>query len=383
MKPLCLKNLSILLYFCCTCVLSAQDYLIEAELITTKDGLSGITTLGIEQDDDHFIWINTSQGLDRFDGSRFKFFSSSEYGLGYKLIHRMEMGQDNLLWIIDRPEEGNLFRVSQINNFAVFDTKTQETIPEIDLAPIRTFLQAEQFYLPKSVGWPNRVFFTNQAGDLWTYQENSFHQIQQKLGEPVSKVISQGETLIVSVGKRLLKVDLSGGILQSADFPEPIMDMWLGDQDTIWLSTRPPGEQEIVSFWKVVPNFSYEPFYLTKEGKREEIPINLEWSDKIYRTSQGIWLVVSLYNDYLYDPKGVRIANLADHFSNEYSFTFRKLLELDNSLLIATSGGLIRLKVQPNLFKLVHSVFLLLMTVEASLKDPIKAFFLVQPSCIK
>src|SRR5689334_11355926 len=66
---------------CCaslSCRLFAQDtsdYFFES--FNTLNGLSSNTVLDIVQDDDGFIWIATSDGLNRFDGTEVKQFLHS------------------------------------------------------------------------------------------------------------------------------------------------------------------------------------------------------------------------------------------------------------------------------------------------------------------
>ena len=61
--------------------LTAQDYLFDAKLYTTEDGLANLMTTAIHKDQKGFLWIATSYGLNRFDGVNFELFTEEIHGL--------------------------------------------------------------------------------------------------------------------------------------------------------------------------------------------------------------------------------------------------------------------------------------------------------------
>ncbi len=70
--------------------ISAQNQHFPTVLYTVEDGLSNSTVLGIAKDTCGFLWITTSNGINRFDGSRFKQYQtglphfSAFPGIGYQ-----------------------------------------------------------------------------------------------------------------------------------------------------------------------------------------------------------------------------------------------------------------------------------------------------------
>ena len=56
-------------------LISQQDYIIDIQHYSTKNGLSHRNVKEIFQDSKGFIWVATQYGLNRFDGHRFKVFS--------------------------------------------------------------------------------------------------------------------------------------------------------------------------------------------------------------------------------------------------------------------------------------------------------------------
>jgi len=65
---------------------------------TSADGLSSNTVLSMIQDRDGFIWIGTTNGLNRFDGCTFKVYKRSD-GLPDNQINALETDKQGRLWI--------------------------------------------------------------------------------------------------------------------------------------------------------------------------------------------------------------------------------------------------------------------------------------------
>lgn len=64
----------------------------------TKDGLAGSVVHGITQDNDGFIWFATETGLSRFDGKRFRNFTSND-GLPNNEVFLTFADSKNRIWI--------------------------------------------------------------------------------------------------------------------------------------------------------------------------------------------------------------------------------------------------------------------------------------------
>src|SRR5689334_15351130 len=77
-------------------VLSAQEY--SYVYYNTRDGLAGSTIYDICQDKDGFIWFATEAGLSRFDGTRFKNFTTAD-GLPEAEILRLYADDQGRVWI--------------------------------------------------------------------------------------------------------------------------------------------------------------------------------------------------------------------------------------------------------------------------------------------
>lgn len=78
-------------------VLEAQDY--SYVHYNTKDGLAGSTIYDMCQDKDGFMWFATEAGLSRFDGTRFRNFTTAD-GLPEVEILKLYADHQGRVWII-------------------------------------------------------------------------------------------------------------------------------------------------------------------------------------------------------------------------------------------------------------------------------------------
>ena len=91
-----------LMIWCCYSWLglSAQDYSFTA--ITIEDGLSQSTINAIAQDQRGFLWIGTQDGLNSYDGHRFKVYKKDPFdtsSLVDNFISNLFVDHNDRLWI--------------------------------------------------------------------------------------------------------------------------------------------------------------------------------------------------------------------------------------------------------------------------------------------
>ncbi len=91
-----IQLLFLLVSLCLPPALAAQEY--SYVHYNTKDGLAGSTIYDICQDKDGFIWFATESGLSRFDGTRFKNFTTAD-GLPEVEILRLYADHQGRVWI--------------------------------------------------------------------------------------------------------------------------------------------------------------------------------------------------------------------------------------------------------------------------------------------
>lgn len=116
-----LARLWLFLFFCVTTVrlVSSPYYFNHFQV---NRGLSNNAILCSVQDQDGFIWFGTRDGLNRFDGYRFKNFfheSENEKSLGSNLIHSLMVRKTNEIWV--GTDQGIYIYDPQQEEFSLFD----------------------------------------------------------------------------------------------------------------------------------------------------------------------------------------------------------------------------------------------------------------------
>ena len=97
-----MKHLLLWLFvlFCCYIVQAQNNYRVES--ITVADGLSQGFVFALLQDSRGFIWIGTSNGLNRYDGYQIKRFTSDDtapWSLQASIIYCIAEDAQGLLWL--------------------------------------------------------------------------------------------------------------------------------------------------------------------------------------------------------------------------------------------------------------------------------------------
>ena len=77
----------------------AQDFLFNTRHLTVEDGLLGRRVNSIIQDKEGFMWIATNEGLNRFDGYSFQYFTKSSHGLSANNIFNLGIDDVGDVWI--------------------------------------------------------------------------------------------------------------------------------------------------------------------------------------------------------------------------------------------------------------------------------------------
>lgn len=134
------KKLITLFLLLCTVQLHSQVNL-NYQQITTADGLSQGFVFDIIQSRDGFIWIATKDGINRYDGSRFKVFSPDPFdpfSIGEGYVYRLYEDSRGWIWILfeDRidvldPQSGRFFHLMNEGNpvaLHLFEDRTDGSI---------------------------------------------------------------------------------------------------------------------------------------------------------------------------------------------------------------------------------------------------------------
>jgi signal transduction histidine kinase/ligand-binding sensor domain-containing protein/CheY-like chemotaxis protein len=195
---------------------------------TSAEGLPQDSAYSILQTRDGFIWFGTTEGLVRFDGTRFTIFDKARISaLKYNaVIALLEDRRDGSLWI--GSYGGGLIHYSA---------------GEFHCYTIKDGL-ASNFVL---------ALAQDPAGDLWigtdrglaTFHDNRIRAYkQQKLdGEKIASLaLGSNGTLWVAAGSRILKLDVGTGTVSQIDpgINDPTY-LYFDREQRLWIGTRAHG----------------------------------------------------------------------------------------------------------------------------------------------
>ena len=87
-------------------IFGQEEYRANITSFTTEDGLSHLDVYCFEKDSKGILWVGTRDGLNRFDGKKFKIFTKAN-GLSHKSISKIYRDGD-FLWCIHYDRNANL-----------------------------------------------------------------------------------------------------------------------------------------------------------------------------------------------------------------------------------------------------------------------------------
>jgi len=153
--------------------LTAQEY--SYVHYNTKDGLAGSTIYDICQDKDGFIWFATEAGLSRFDGTRFKNFTTAD-GLPEVEILKLYADHKGRVWIA--PFKSTICYYYQGK---IYNSTNDSLLRKVKLNAVVTYIsgdKSDNIFL-SSVGHESHLLQTreehNEFIDLKTYGRLFWH----------------------------------------------------------------------------------------------------------------------------------------------------------------------------------------------------------------
>lgn len=187
--------------------------------ITAKDGLSSNLVTCVVEDKQGFIWIGTSNGLNRWDGYRFKKFfhnDSDSSSLIHNAVQTLFCDSHGRLWIAT--ESGVSCYITAENRFVNYDTKFKppfyinnnssvriyedenKTIwltnerdviyrvtDDMKLAEVK--IQLPAFYLTNIPLSGYDKIFRDRQGNEWAFKVNRIYRIDKKTKQPLREYI--------------------------------------------------------------------------------------------------------------------------------------------------------------------------------------------------
>lgn len=327
----------------------AQEYLFDAQNITTEDGLSNLMTSAISRDQQGFLWIGTQYGLNKYDGHNFQQYTAENNGLfSNRYIQKIEEDAAGNLWLF---HSYSLKSDTFISAIDIFNPISQKAVPFNQFfKEEKTFKASEMTIL--SVSDPKkRIWLTNKNGQIFLYQKTGLKKIVDKKGLIfTSLTIDLEGNLWLSAEKQLFCMDTLGKVLESLELPEVIQNVSLGEKNKLWVVTaKSINGSRYISIWsKPKEKNRFQKLTLSKNGA------TAIHGQQAVRASNGFWYVVINGHFELFDATGAWLFDFNALLGNNIQTNIKGYFETEDNSWFATPLGIIKTSVKPNLFQLVH-----------------------------
>ncbi|MGK0366002.1 MAG: signal transduction histidine kinase/DNA-binding NarL/FixJ family response regulator [Saprospiraceae bacterium] len=344
MRNILLLTYLFLIHFACI----GQDYLLEYQNLTTKDGLANKETYSSFKDSNGFLWISTKYGLNRYDGYEYKLFTKEKNGL-YSNERISQIKEDNKgnIWLFYYGYESQR-RVEAID---VFNPNSGK------LTPVQAYISGDlpfelkDIFISKSRKKEKDFWIYGKKGQLFLYKNKAFKKIIETPGKVIRGVAEIPNGLLVASGKELLQLNLKGEILRRDTLPDKIYQIW-EDNNTVWVRTKRTSELPQTNIiWKK-ENF---------EGTFEAFPIEFDKYLAVglrgffHRDQSGYWYISASKSKFhdpffkVFDSLGKEIFDLKD-----IKLPANSIFETDKKIWLSSPNGLMKLKISENPFQLIH-----------------------------
>lgn len=166
------KKLTLLFLFVFLCSeIFSQKFLIEAQFIGVEDGLPDRDVFDIVQDREGFIWVATRGAISRYDGERFKTYTSDFLKTLDQNFLNLAVDQFNRIWYCEE--------VGKKENYGgIIDTR-KDSIITFESLSNGLFTSKDVLHIENSKINRNEVLITTLQGGVYKYTASGFEKIFQ------------------------------------------------------------------------------------------------------------------------------------------------------------------------------------------------------------
>ncbi len=328
---------------------TGQEYIIRHRILSVEEGLSSRFVRKVLQDKHGFIWIATSEALNRYDGLKVLSYSKEQHGLPTNDINLLYEGPNGLLWVGNYgfKEYGGL--IGGEVKLSFFDPITEQTYSFRDYFGDKApFGEEELFGL--YVDDNRMAWLGTYSGKAYLYDGDRFTLLVDNKGaHPISYVLPADENSFWLLGPAaLLRVDSSGNTLER--------DRITGYKSFPYrITLLKNGGVQLQAYWYFL--LKYRGQKLNKQYRLpngDALDVSPYW--KIQETSDGrLWC---FQNDdlHIFDAGGKRLAALSEkrHFPEQFSLhpPFASFfIDSDGLAWKSLDEGLLLLDVRENIFR--------------------------------
>ena len=186
----------------------AQDSLTTTRLLTIEDGLSHNITSVTHQDKFGFIWIGTDEGLNRFDGHEFRWFTKEENGLEANMIDDIVSDKWDKLWLLEGGGRQDLKQVSLI------DTKSFEvTQLKVRFSENEAFLEEKVISVINSE--EEEIIIYTKSGKIYFLATENKLQVLPISDQFKPFSFNKKKEIWGELDHAIVKINLKGKVLES------------------------------------------------------------------------------------------------------------------------------------------------------------------------
>ncbi len=218
------------------------------ENISNKDGLSHSTVFTICQDNEGYMWIGTQNGLNRYDGFRFKNYKSGQNTLSSSYIRTLFIDWQGTLWV--GGDKGLSYYDTTLDvfvNYQLFKTRSDNCVSSVTQTSDGT------------------IWVATMKGNIYkrSFSEIDFSPLNNKFAsgqkyDGVNVLLSMGNKLLIGTnsGLFLLTEDGKDSLLLNTN-NHPARAIVFAEDSTVWIGADGGGIYQLDRDFKVIRHRIY------------------------------------------------------------------------------------------------------------------------------
>ena len=285
----------------------ANEYIPSVQHFSTEEGLSHREVHVIFQDTDDFLWVATRFGLNRFDGTAFKHWTTEETGYNFNNISKI--GQDDAGWLWLWNEESITFLHPQTEEIQSLAEHFPDGVAfETQLKKLGSWKFWRFREMP--VDTLGRLYFTaNNPSKIITYgTTEGFKEItpSQNFSQLEIKRVADNGIIWANDGGNLIQLSSDGKVLNKfPSKPQTIISQ-------LYLS-----EQEVLYHSESLFNNNSTAFKIDKNGTKTPLDFTLGYVTYYHVIQQTLWVQQS-DSWQLFDKKGQLLSTIPKELFNNH-----------------------------------------------------------------
>lgn len=341
-----------------------QKYFYNINRFTPEEGLPHLLTSAVFKDSRGYLWINTSNGLSRYDGYSFEPYNKQSTGLSsIGEITRIEEDQKGNLWLFYTLGDFHLSNMIEVKAIDVLNPITKKAIPINEYLKAPLPFKLIDIYKTKIKDQKGRIWITTRQGQIFLYQDGQFEKIfEQKTGEISNLAICDSSYTWITSEQKLIQINFSGQIIESHTFENNINDVWVEKEGKLWITELIERENNrALKFWvKAREEDHFNKFIFSNQLGFFKLKNKTYFF--VHRSNKGYWYINLDINNgqdnkfHLFDKNGNKLTEFQELLGIDFDPGVVDYEEDGNVMWFATPTGLLKTEVFKSPFHIVHQV---------------------------